>query len=243
MLELVSNKFDENQYENIGILLHVVGILLCLSKFGIYKVSKHRIVKKAKRNINLLTKTRRLNIENDSPDHLSFNEYYGHGFIFSDTSEFVEVKDHLKLCIKKAVTAQLPERAIEFLEALKNDTQKFVKDLTSFSEEKRYYDKPILAYINPQCFVDAVINKLPDLFRSLPEALKERYRHSLYFKDLQLELAWLRRVKTLVTKEIKNRAGKISAVQLEHLNKALSECIKTLELSIEPASEEQKAVN
>ncbi|MEF3073562.1 P-loop NTPase fold protein [Methylobacter sp. Wu1] len=234
----VAQKFNANQYEDVGILFHVAGILLKLSEFGIYSVSTDDILLKAKANLNELTAAGKVNCFTKIIDPMSPIGWGGLGFTSFDKPEFLALADHLKECVKKATEASLPKAGEELLKEMKTDSEKFARALiVTNGGDNFYYNKPILAHTQPKNFVKTVIENLPDVFRTLAEALKVRY-NSNHAVDLIEELDWLRNVICLLDHEIENRNGKISSLQLKHLRDTMSDCIEAFQRVMPSSSEE-----
>jgi hypothetical protein len=95
---------------------------------------------------------------------------------------------------------------------------------------QKYYEVPILKYIEPTTFVDEVLSMNSENQKFVLGALGEQYK----FENINLkfieELEWLKSIQNLLQKEVENRRGKVSGFVLDSfINHYLNGAIERLE--------------
>lgn len=231
LLEAVSDRFLKNEYQEIGVLRHVVGTLLMLSDKKLYQKTKDEILAAALSNICNMKENGSLRKEfSGRVDILIGTNFSGLGFHSSSTDEFMEFDRRLKELGKEAVEEGYPAEAKDLLELMVSDTRKFCRSLILTNQPGcQYCSVPILQYITPDEFVIAAQKLLSDQLNLVTASIKERYSSDFNNHELITELPWLRDVAHRL-KEIKaERDGKISGFLLGWLEEGFTAAAESLE--------------
>lgn len=236
LLSEVSKRFAKNEYTQIGVFRHIVGTLLMLSEIKIFRDSKDKILETAYSNIEKMKHNGTLRKEFESGvDFMRSTGFGGLAYHQSESDEFREFTNRLALQGQEAIEQGYPEKAAEILSLMKSDTSKFCRALVLTNEQNnlRYYSVPILKYIQEKEFIDAIEQLKSDQLDLVNGAIIERYSAEYSIKSLQQELPWLEAVTERLKRLKDERAGKMSGVFLQQLEKNLVVAIKNLRASLE----------
>lgn len=229
LLETVSERFQNNEYDNANVLRHVVGILLMLTGYGLYSKSKDEILAIAFKNVDDLKAKGTLRQQFTNKASYSADIGFA-GLMFHDneTPEFKIFDEYLKTRGREAVKEGYPGEAKDLLALMLSDTQKFCRLLVANQLENRYYNVPILQYIDPDTFVKTTERLSPDQLKLINGAIKERYSSDQFNKELKPEQTWLEDVANKLTLVKAGRAGKITGFLLGLLGESFAEAAKLL---------------
>ena len=86
---------------------------------------------------------------------------------------------------------------------------------SSNHEENKYYDTPILMYMDPAEFVEALIHLPQDKKRMVARAFQERYKFRDFSQKLAPEKVFLAQVAELLNQESVEKAGTMSAYNIQ----------------------------
>ena len=244
LLRLVSKEFETHKYRDIGVIIHVFGLLLRFSHRGFYPKSKDTILKKGKDYIKKLSAQGNLAYDDQSL-RLVINpsSYESLGFAGQEYEEFQNFSSFLLQKMEEEKIAHMPDTGIELLEIMRQDVSKFFRMVCfSNSSEQIYYDRPILQYIDPNEFVETSLSLKPNEIGDTYLALDERYKHGNINKNLVEELHWLKGVREILKEKQKKRKGKLSGDRLKHIIKDnLNRNIKKLETIEASLNKEEEA--
>ena len=179
LVKIVRNKLVNGQYKDLGILLHVGGILLELSSIGPIADSSSAIIDIVKHNIDLLEESGDLLESRDFFTHRTSTGWGGLGWRAPDETQFTQLLSYAKERMTAAAEDKYPSDALELLEVMDKDTWSFSRDLTIHNGPSRYYDVPILSYIAPDLFVKHVAELHPRQLQYIPGTFKDRYSSGL----------------------------------------------------------------
>ncbi|ASJ76200.1 P-loop NTPase fold protein [Granulosicoccus antarcticus] len=216
-LELVANDYQERRYEELGVVKHIVGIFLWLSKANMYEKKPEEILLEAQLYIDHL-KDRDLLAKDRSIDaQFRINESWGGlGFHERGSEEFVAFIAYIEKQTEIAIVDKYPDIGRELLGLIATDPNLFYRRIVlSNDAENIYYEVPILNHINPEDFVSSFLEASPDAKDSVCFALKKRYEYRNFCESLISELDWLGRVIDLLEKKRQELMGKISGYQLQ----------------------------
>jgi hypothetical protein len=111
-------------------------------------------------------------------------------------SEFREVYDYLHEKRQAAEHDRHPTIAKELLRDMAEDPDRFVRRVNLISgEENDFHDVPILAAIDPNSFVEVLLDHHPARQRALLIALRLRYDHGNLDRELAAERPWVNEVR------------------------------------------------
>ncbi|WP_407970529.1 P-loop NTPase fold protein [Burkholderia pyrrocinia] len=228
LAKIVQDKFINGQYKNVGILLHVCGILLELSSIGAIAESFDTVIDIAKKNIDSLDKSSEILESRSFLTLRTLTGWGGLGWRAPDNAQFGQLLSYAKDRIATAAENKYPADALELLNVMDKDTWSFSQDLTIHNGPSRYYDVPILSYIDPNLFVRRVAALHPRQLQYIPGTLKERYSSGHAQTKLRVEYRWLIQVARELGEEMERRKGKISGVLLGYVRQTVLTAAQTL---------------
>jgi len=229
LLQKVEKQYYNNEFNDIGIIKHIFGLFLKFSDVAIYSKSKEEILKDAKNYIDYLKEHNKLEL----PPHYvslsavienSFHSYLNLGFQGEEFNEFNEFCNYIEKVQEDYRIETLPEVAQRLLGTMENDVWKFHRIIcldSSTSEdtfEPRYYDVPILNYIDPNIFFDNFLSMDHEKKLQILWSITDRYKYENINKQLLPELDWLKSIQKLFIEESRRKKGKISQLKLDQLN-------------------------
>lgn len=206
LLAQVDAEFKSRQHTEVEVFLHIFGILLYLSEIGIHTDTKEQILIDGKTYVDSLKETNSLISQAEIISRPFFhNSAHNLGYHEKDSSEFKQINDYLIKKFKEAVIENYPAIAIELLELMKTDAMGFSIQLYLCNhEDNRYYDIPILAFIDVDTFVSNFIG-LPQRAKwNICSMLEQRYSIADFNKKLTSEATWLESVSTKLAAEAAN---------------------------------------
>jgi hypothetical protein len=233
LLPAVVNRFQNNEYTQLGVLRHVVGTLLMLSEIGILNKAKGEILSIAQTNLKKMKDDGILQKEfSGELDFLRGTGFAGMAFHHRETKEFQEFSAQIEVLGKEAVEASYPYKATELLNLMALNTRDFCRSLILSNDYMgpRYYDTPILKYILPADFVKAFESLSPDQMSLVSGTINERYSLDYSKAKLQSELPWLLEVAPLLREAQAKRTGKMSGVHIGYVAKSFESAIASLNL-------------
>lgn len=232
VLKSVLDDWRNKKYEKIGIIKHVAGALMGLSKVGLCNESKAEILMHAKVCIDYLSSERNfIKNEVEHADPFDDASWAGLGYQSENEPEFVELKTYISDAKRKAILDRYPSEAVQLLGDLASNSEEAIKKLYLINDsEKRYYDIPIFSYMDAQQFVGCAIALSPVFRRKLGVALINRYKHDNFNISLVSELDFLRQTAALLAEVILERQGRMSGYMFQlMLDNAIVPAIKKLE--------------
>ncbi|MDO9213192.1 MAG: P-loop NTPase fold protein [Methylococcales bacterium] len=221
-LQIVEDEFYTMKYDELGVVMHLVGFFLNLSEINLYKKEKNETLIFSKKYIDSLKDKGFLTRKECN----IFNESWGGlGFFGKELDEFKEFCNYIKEKTDVAIDESYPDAGQELLKLMTEDIEKFYRRINYCNHEDNIYcDIPILLHISPNEFVSTLMNISPKDKRTAVYALVGRYNYNI--SALKQELEWLKKVRDLLIQEQQSREGKLSAYQIRnfieyYLNKAI----------------------
>jgi GTPase SAR1 family protein len=236
VLKKVESAWNNFDYNEIGVVKHVYGILLVLSHHGLYSKSKNDILEHSKLYVDRLKNNNQLSRDPTSI-YDRVDGYHGFGFQGEDFDEFKELSSYVSNVQDLAREENMPATGIDLLNIMEGDIHKFLEMIywNQYHGNDRsivkYHDVPILKYIKPYDFTKKLFSLNDECVSFVLNGLNERYSKNNGFSlKLLEELQWIIAVKALIEDEISNRQGKLSGFKLKTWNKKyIDEAIKILE--------------
>lgn len=220
----VEKEWELHKYDKLEVFLHVFGLLLRFSKFGICKKTKEVILGEAKEYVDrLIGKNLLAPVTIDEityHDRYEYNReaYAGLGYSSRDTEEFKKLLEYIKTKKADLLYASFPDRAKELLILMKVDSRFFVHRLIhSNHNDNEYFETPILIHIDPILFVKEFLVLNHEDRLTVAYTFQERYKFDRISPKLIAEIPWLKEVVTLLHNEMEQRVGKISWVSLNEV--------------------------
>ena len=216
-LASVENDFFEMKYSELGVVRHVAGIFLSLSKIGLMKKTRREILEFFCSYIEHLKETGNLNSQvSNRPRFREYESWGGLGFHEKESDEFKELNKYIDRLSEQAVIEDYPNAGDELIHLISEDPKLFYRKVVLCNNSDNiYYEIPIFRYIDSEKFVEAFVSAIPDSRNTICYAFSERYKFDNFNASLLPELEWLRNVIRLLEEKRQLFEGKISGYQLQ----------------------------
>lgn len=203
LLTQVDAEFKNRQHTEIEVFLHIFGILLYLSEIGIYTTSKEQILIEGKAYVDYLKTANLLADQAEAINRPFFhNSAHNLGYHQLESAEFNEISSYLIEKCKEAVIENYPVKAIELLETMESSALDFSIQLYHCNhKDNRYYDIPILAFIDVDTFVSNFIGLSQRAKWNICSMLQQRYAFADFNKKITSEATWLESVSVKLAAE------------------------------------------
>lgn len=192
----MEQEFSERQFEEPGVVLHVLGLRLWGAEIGELAKTEQEVVSEGKTYIDDLRRAGKLRRYRPS---IGFHDAScGLGYHNRDTQAFGELHAYFAEKCELAYQDGWPKLAKGLMDDVAGDAEAFYQRVcwSVGSTSPDCAEDPILASLSPKLFVDRLIECTPNGQRVVLEALKERYAHGRLAKDLGAECKWLLDVET-----------------------------------------------
>lgn len=216
-LASVENDFFEMKYSELGVVRHVAGIFLWLSKIGLMKKTRREILEFSCSYIDHLKEAGNLNSQvSNRPRFREYESWGGLGFHEKESDEFKELNKYIDRLSEQAVIEDYPTAGDELIHLISEDPKLFYRKVVLCNDSDNiYYEIPIFQYIDSEKFVEAFVSAIPDSRNTICYAFSERYKFDSFNASLLPELEWLRNVIRLLEEKRQLFEGKISGYQLQ----------------------------
>lgn len=231
-LTSVETDFFEKKFEQVGVVKHVTGIFLWLSKINLFSKKKSEILEFSCSYINHLKEQKLLNGETYQRLKFRENEAWGGlGFHEKDSEEFKDLNKHIDKLSEQAVIEDYPEAGSELINLIETDADLFYRRVVlNNNSDNIYYKIPIFKHVDKKKFVDAFVKAKPNSRNIVCYAFSERYKLNNFNDSLLPELDWLKGVVKLIEEKRQLLDGKISGYQLQsYINNHFVVAIEALE--------------
>ncbi len=218
LLKSVTQKFQDKEYEEIEVIMHIAGLFLELSSAKVLDITKAKVLELAKSHIDKLVEEK-VNVSHKS-DPFYDTSSKGLQYYSKDSNEFRELFEYISSMSEKKINDNLPQLGVELLNDIKNHTDSFYKKISYTGSVNEYNRYPVLKYIRPKDFVKAIIENEPYKRRSVILVISSRYKSSGNIKILLPEIAWLQEVVYLLFKQAERKEGKVSNLQIKYFTNA-----------------------
>lgn len=217
VLESVERDFFNMRYTELGVVRHVVGIFLWLSKIELVKNTRREIIGFSRSYIDHLKETGNLYSETSSEPRFREHESWGGlGFHEKDSDEFKELNKYIERLSEQAVIEEYPTAGDELIRLINEEPDLFYRKVAhSNHSDNIYYETPIFQYVDSERFVEAFVKAIPNSRNTICYAFSKRYKFDNFNHLLLPELEWLRSVIKLLEEKRQLFIGKISGYQLQ----------------------------
>lgn len=227
----VWSDLQNDNFCELGVLRHVIGILLALRSVNLFSFSESVILAEGKRSVEALRVAKRLDCSHFTAHFGPFDStgWLGLGFHMKDSKEMISFTKFLRSNALQATKDAYPEEAARLLELLKSDPFKFASSIVVTRDgDNHYYQIPILAEMSVDGFCEAARDIPPNAFRSLYSAMRVRYSvpGTSAYEQLQPETKWMLRVARKLRAESKTMKGSVTGNRLTDLAQLLDEQAK-----------------
>lgn len=233
----VLSKLQKNEYLQPEIFMHIVGILLDLSKEQYYDKTVQEIIDDMKSYID---RNSHQWIDLYQINAFQFARSYGSmGYHSLKTEEFQEIKQYLLDEAEKTIIALLPKEGENLLQSLaENDIETF-QDLFSESKNSSYRRFPVFTAIDTQAFLDTLIQIPNRNMRYIFGVLESRYEkvNLLNLPSITDELEFWKNIQLLLQDFIQSNPSKIKTFWMKDFCKSIDkEIIQRIENELEQKS-------
>lgn len=232
VLESVEQAFFDMRYVELGVVRHVAGIFLWLSKIGLMKKTRREIIEFSCSYIDHLKETGNLNSEvSNKPRFREHESWGGLGFYEKESDEIKELNNYIDRLSEQAVIEDYPAAGDELICLISEDPNLFYRKVVLCNDlDNIYYEIPIFQYIDSAKFVEAFVKAIPKSRNTICYAFSERYKYDNFNASLLPELEWLRDVVKLLEEKRQLFEGKISGYQLQsYINMYFRPALEALE--------------
>lgn len=161
-------------------------------------------------------------------------------FIGYNLAEFREFDTYVTQKTEEYMNEILPVLGKYILDIMKNDTRKFVFNLSHNTvEECPYYKTPILNHIKPEDFVSAYLQLTPENRRMVIHTFTKRYEHDGFLSNIHTEKKWLINVKYLLSEKQKT----VRKLSKYHIQITVDEIAKLIERLTHYEEKKKKILN
>ncbi|SFP59345.1 KAP family P-loop domain-containing protein [Ectopseudomonas composti] len=236
LLERVRIEVSRRSIRDADTLKHIYGIFFNLSEKSIITDNPAQLLEDAKKYIDELKLSNQIDANERHNTYSTSESSRGLGYQGRETPEFKELSNYIIDRASEVYIESLPNQAKELLEILKSDPAEFSKKLFhSNTGDSRYFEIPILEYIDPTEFVTTLTSIDRSGLYPACYFLKERYSIPQFNKSLASELGWLKEVRTKLDALRTQNIGKLSHhiygwVIENHINNGITQ----LENSLDP---------
>ncbi len=187
----MEQEFADRQFEEPGVVLHVLGLRLWGVEIGELTKTELNVVSEGKAYIDDLRRAGKLRRYRPS---IGFHDAaYGLAYHNRDTPAFGELHAYFVEQCEVAYQDGWPKLAKGLMHDIAGDAEAFYQRVcwSGGSTRPDCAEDPILASLSPKLFVDRLIECTPDGQRVVLKALKERYAHGRLANELAAECKWL----------------------------------------------------
>ncbi|MDW4560244.1 P-loop NTPase fold protein [Aeromonas rivipollensis] len=231
-LESVEKDFFEMKYTELGVVRHVSGIFIWLSKIGLMKKTRREILEFSCSYIDHLKETGNLNSEiSNRPRFRVYESWGGLGFHEKESDEIKELNKYIDRLSEQAVIEDYPTAGDELIQLISEDPNLFYRKVVLCNDSDNiYYEIPIFQYIDSEKFVEAFVSAIPSSRNTICYAFSERYKFDNFNASLLPELEWLKDLIKLLEEKRQLFEGKISGYQLQsYINNYFKPALESLE--------------
>lgn len=216
ILQDVERKWVAFDYDNVGVVKHITGILFWLSSIGLYQKSNAEILDHAKCFIDQLKKQGNEFFGHERSiyaDALPDESYAGLGFHGKEFPEFSQLSFYIKQKNEEALLESYPVEATKLAELMKTNPLEFCQNLVAYYGYDsvivcKFYKIPILSYMSEDDFVSTFVSLNQNDRQIIADIFNNRYDQ--YISELTTELDWLKNVAKRLEKIANEKIGKMS---------------------------------
>ncbi len=212
ILREVMDDWERKTFTDVGVVKHIAGSLLWLSDAGLYNDTHDNILISAKEYVDYLKQSGHLMPSDEDSSLFSDNtSWHGLSFRSGDKPHFTQLLAYIAEKQNEARMDSYPTEAKKLLGRIKEDTAYFSRALMlSNHQDNRFFNIPILSYMNPADFVQALLELPQDKKRQVGRALQERYKVIEFRQRLSSEKDFLIQIADSLSLYSKSNAGTMS---------------------------------
>jgi len=219
--ENLIRKFEQREYHQPEIILHVLMMRITLGEMGYINKKKNDIVYENKIYIDEIYNAGHFNQQEPGAKRNRFEMGggLGLGFEHAGSPEFLELKDYLVAKLNDAYEISREAWAKDLFELLESHPINFAREICfSNNGSNDYIREPVLHKICPKAFFEVVFTLNPNQQRYIFSGLSRRYETDLLLGDLKLERPWIEEVRSNTIKRAESING-ISKQRLLYFNR------------------------
>ena len=176
----VRTGFASRKYDEPGVVMHVIGILLLASRIGAISETPDNIAQDGSNYLDELYDTHRVPAEQDK--FRSLLDSMGHASMAyqeADTTIFQTLKSKYHELMKRVEQDSMPKRAAALVALMKENAREFARQILYVNDAPSpYWRVPIFIYVKPEGFVDELLTLPSDAQTLVLQALEKRYEEA-----------------------------------------------------------------
>lgn len=218
--------FSARTFTKIGEILQIFGIKLWLTRLGAIESNLRNAEKECKEYIDDLFNRKILEPMplNSWDEGIQFSGYEGLGIHESSSLQFQRVFKHLQKRRVELREMSYPHLGIELLNEMKSDSLLFHRRINATnSDENTYAQVPILSYLDPDSFVNSLLEIDARSQIRVVNALNKRHTY-LISPELESEKDWIKKVHEI----LKSHSRNMSPLMKERLIKPIEGILKRI---------------
>ena len=189
----METKFAARAYVVPGEILHVFGLRLQFAQIGALPATVDEVVAACEQYVDDLYAQGNLvppPSEDDVPE-MRATGYGGLGIVSAGTPEHRRLFAYLRAKLARATADAYPAIASELIQTLADEPERFMDRISTARRRSGGLARtPVLAMLDPDTFVSAVLALNPAAQRDVLLSLKTRYEHRILAGELAAERSW-----------------------------------------------------
>lgn len=211
-LEKFNSSFENFEFVTDGVLPHIFGIKLFLSKSGVVEEPLELVVQECIEYLDKLFEMKKISPRKAGFEHES--SYAGLGYLEADLPEFKTIIEHFNKLREQAKEVFSEYELKCLLSDMVSNIDEFVKKITG----PEYSYLPILAFTDYKTFVNNMLSLHPYQQGLVFKSLLSRYKNNQLDYNLPQEKCWLKKI----VEEILVQADTQSAITAYRLKRQVS---------------------
>lgn len=202
-------------FNNVNVVKHVVGTLIELSRNKLFSTSPESILERGMKNIDFILKNGEVVFPKQVYDKVFNDSWGGLCFHASDSYHFKMLSKYISKAEKieeEACHKKTAEKIIDLIEHNDNDFCPMLN--VNNIGVNSHYDVPILKYIEPNIFFNAMLNSSEKSF--IGHVIQKRYEEAVDIKKLLPELLFLKNINDLINSYVSSHNTRLSSYVLRN---------------------------
>jgi nucleoside-triphosphatase THEP1 len=210
-------KFRHREYHDVGVILHIFGLLLEMRRVGLLGWTDAQVEKEGRKYIDDLAKSGLLPVFGD--DFLTGFRHgaaHGLGFTRSDNPTFSKLWNYYRSKSDDLKERRLVEGAMQAAAQISVDHQIFVKAVIPGESGQDMYSTPVLHHLDVREFANAFMGCNAAAQFEIMSSLGSRYESSPYANVLKTERAWVKKLRSAIRGRLRGER-KLTRIRIERL--------------------------
>ncbi|WP_108811880.1 P-loop NTPase fold protein [Sphingorhabdus sp. Alg231-15] len=204
--ETLLKNFNAREYTEIGVILHVFGIMLGSVEKKLSSFTIPQVKEMCRSYVDDILEKQSLETIDDRSS-FTFGDSHGLGFTNEDSDEFRELREYLRTANKTALSQNYDHIGMELIENLPDQWSEFCEKVWGDGAKGNFQYKPIFANADEGKFVATLLSLETHIQRKVFQALNYRYREGNLETNLPSERQWVKRVRDLLLDKKNEMSG------------------------------------